>query len=254
MKKTVLLFIAGIMVFLSSCETTKEISLQKDGSGVLVTTNDMSGLIGLAKMSGQGTDEMNKFGDKAIDTVISLNDILDSVPELSSADKDLIRNGSLGLTMNLKNEKFVTKLNFPFNSPGDIDKLDKLSAKMAGEVLKKQMANTGENLPPELAGAGMPKGSFEDYFITTYSKGLIERKLIAEKYTHVNEDEAMVAMKQMASMGIGNTTLIINLPVPAKKAEGNSLTISDDKKKVTITSNAEDFFSDGKKFEFRVEF
>lgn len=55
-------------------------------------------------------------------------------------------------------------------------------------------------------------------------------------------------------MGIGNSTLIINLPKPAKKTEGKNVKLSDDKKKVTITSSAEDFFDDAAGLEFKIEY
>ena len=45
-----------------------------------------------------------------------------------------------------------------------------------------------------------------------------------------------------------------NLPKPAKKAEGKNVKLSEDKKKVTITTSAEDFFEDVSKLEFRIEY
>ena len=64
----------------------------------------------------------------------------------------------------------------------------------------------------------------------------------------------MQGMKEMAGMGMGKTTVIINLPNAAKKVQGAGVTLSEDKKKVTIVSSLEDFFDDAKKMEYRIEY
>ena len=53
MKKLLGLLLIGSALAMTSCETTREIRLTTDGSGTMVTTTDMSGLIGIAKMSGR---------------------------------------------------------------------------------------------------------------------------------------------------------------------------------------------------------
>lgn len=252
MKKIVLLCITGITLILAGCETTKEISLNKDGDGTLVSTTDMSGLIGFAKMSG-GAAELEKAGDVSIDTVVALSDKLDSLSNLSPKDKELLKTGTLALTIDVKKEKLVTKLQLPFKEPGEIGTLDKLSSTVGQEVLKKTMDGAGENAPPDMNNM-LPKKSIEDYYTTTYSKGLIERKLDAAKYATVPDDEEMKALKQMSSMGLGAIKLIINLPSPVKKATGKTLSVSDDKKTVTVMSSVEDFFEKGSDLEFRVEY
>ena len=234
---------------MTSCETTREISFNQDGSGKLVTTTDMSSLIGIAKMSGK---EMDK-ADKAIDTTIALDKMVDSIPDLSADEKELVKKGTLGLNMNMSEEKLITKLEFPFSNAGQISKLDQVSAKVMQQAMKKQ-AGGAEGAPP-IPDDDMPKGSMDDYFTTTYEKGIIEKKHIPEKYATVGEDKSMQALKEMAGQGMPmNTTLIFNLPKPAKKAEGKNVKLSEDKKKVTITSSIDDFFDDITKLEFKIEY
>jgi hypothetical protein len=65
----------------------------------------------------------------------------------------------------------------------------------------------------------------------------------------------MQSLKQMSSMGSPiNVNYIINLPRPAKKAEGKALKLSDDKKKVTVSVTSDDFFEDPSKFEYKIEY
>lgn len=252
MKKLFDLLLIGSALAMTSCETTREISFNADGSGTMVTTTDMSGLIALAKMSGQGK-EIEKQ-DKAIDTTINLDKMVDSIPDLSTEEKDLAKKGKLGLNLDMGEEKLVTKLHFPFSNTGEISKLDQLSAKVMQQTMKKQMGAGGDSAPP-IPADEMPKGSMDEYFTTTYAKGIIEKKHIAEKYKDVENDKGMQAMKEMAGEGMPmNTTLIFNLPRPAKKAEGKNVKLSEDKKKVTILSSVEDFFDDVTKLEFRIEY
>jgi hypothetical protein len=246
------LLLVGAVLVLTSCETTKEITFNPDGSGTMVTTTDMSGLIALAKMSGQGK-ELEK-DDKAIDTTIALDKLVDSIPELNDEQRTLAKKGKLGLNISLADEKMMTKLHFPFSNASEISKLDELSAKVMEQTMKKQMGGDADSASPIPADA-LPKASMDDYFTMTYSKGLIERKVIAEKYAKVDDDKGMQSLKEMASEGMPmNTTLIFNLPKPAKKVEGKNAKLSEDKKKVTIVSSADDFFDDVAKMEFRIEY
>lgn len=248
MKKLLGLLLMGGSLALISCETTREISFNKDGSGKMVTTTDMSSLIGIAKMSGKDMDKE----DKALDTTITLDKMVDSIPDLSADEKDLVKRGILGLNINMKEEKLITKLEFPFTSAMQIAKLDQVSTKVMQQAMKKQ-ATAGE--APSIPDDEMPKASMDDYFTITYGKGVIEKKHIPEKYATVGEDKGMQALKEMAGQGMPmNTTLIYNLPKPAKKAEGKNVKLSEDKTKITITSSVDDFFDDVTKLEFKIEY
>ncbi|HET9433582.1 MAG TPA: hypothetical protein VFO37_07480, partial [Chitinophagaceae bacterium] len=220
---------------LVSCETTREITLNADGSGTLVTTTDMSGLIAIAKMSGQGKDIDST--EKSVDTTISLNSIADSIPGLSATEKDLVKKGKLGLNLNMNDEKLFTKLEFPFTSTNQISVLDQLSTRVMEQAMKKQMDGGSENAPP-IPTDELPKANMDDYFTVTYSKGIIEKKHIPEKYAGVGEDKGMQSLKEMAGEGMPmNTTVIYNLPKPVKKVTGKNAKLSEDKKKVTIANS-----------------
>jgi hypothetical protein len=249
MKKLLGLLVIGGALAMTSCETTREISFNADGGGKLVTTTDMSSLIGIAKMSGKDIDKE----DKAIDTTIALDKMVDSIPDLSPEEKELVKKGVLGLNMNMSEEKLITKLEFPFTNAAQIARLDQVSAKVMQQAMKKQAAQ-GEGAP-SIPDDEMPKGSMDDYFTTTYGKGTIEKKHIPEKYATAGDDKSMQALKEMAGQGMPmNTTLIFNLPNPVKKAEGKNVKVSDDKKKVTITNSIDDFFDDVTKLEFKIEY
>ena len=248
------LLLAGIVLTMASCEITREITLNQDGSGKLSNTIDMSSVIGMAKMAGQGKD-MEKLEKQQIDTTISLEKIVDSIEGLSAEEKTLAKKGTLDFKMNMEQEKFVARTQFPFSDPSQLQKLATVSQKAVQQAMKKQMAAGGENAPPGLADNQFPEGSVDDYYAMTYTKNSIEKKLLADKYAKVGEDKGVQALKEIAGQGLPiTTTVIINLPRPAKKTTGKNITLSDDKKKVTISEPMDDFFDDGKNFEYKIEF
>ncbi|MDP4262097.1 MAG: hypothetical protein Q8941_06155 [Bacteroidota bacterium] len=256
MKKFLALIFAGTAVMITGCETTHEISLNENNSGTMQTTTDLSGLIGMAKMSGQGK-ELEKAGDKAIDTTIMLDKAADSLKDITAEERALVKKGKLNFQMNIPAEKFIVKLQFPFSDPGEISRLEQLSSKLVQQALKKQLAESAKEGTDSgmMPGADdIPQSSVDDYYTTTYAKGMIQKKLNKEKYATVGNDEGMKALKEMAGMGLGNSTIIINLPRPAKKAEGKNLKLSDDKKKVMITNSVEDFFDDAPSLEFSIDY
>ena len=253
MKKLLGLLFIGSALALVSCETTREITLKADGSGTLVTTTDMSGLIAIAKMSGQGKEIDSS--EKSVDTTIFLDKVVDSIPDLTPAERELVKKGKLGLNLSMADEKLFTKLQFPFTSTNQISVLDQLSAKVMQQAMKKQMEGDDSGTTPPIPTDEMPKANMDEYFTITYAKGLIEKKHIPEKYADVANDKGMQSLKEMAGEGMPmNTTLIFNLPKPVKKAEGKNVKLSDDKRKVTIVNSVEDFFNDVTKLEFRIEY
>ncbi|HEY6503483.1 MAG TPA: hypothetical protein VIZ28_05855 [Chitinophagaceae bacterium] len=249
MKKLLLSFIACAF-FLTGCfEITDEITLKENGSGVLTSTNDMSMLISMLKGMG-GADAAGD--DRPTDTTVSLLKVVDSISTLTPEEKELAKKGKLDIIMNLTDEKMITRLEIPFSKTEQIEKIKSLSSKISNYFIGK---NIGEGMPPGM-GDKMPSSDpINDYFITTYSKGIIEKKLNKEKYAGLENDEAMTGIKEMSDNGMPvSSTIIINLPRPAKSVTGKGATLSEDKRKVTIKNSSEDFFDDASSLEFKIEY
>ncbi len=250
MKKMLYSLLMVSSLFLVGClETTQEVTIHEDGSGTASYTTDMSALIGMIKMMGGGEDL--KGMNQVLDSTIAMSSIADSIPDLSDTEKGLMNKGEVKVNLDIKQEKFMTKLNFPFGSVTDIHTCNQLAGKVVGQALKGQGGLgdlSGEGGSPEMS-------SFEKYFQTIYSNGRIEKKLIKEKYEHVDEDEFFKSMKEASGMGLAmKANYIINLPRQASKAEGKGITLSEDKKKITIAVDMDDFFDEPAKFEYIIEY
>lgn len=258
MKKVLFTFLSASVIFLTSClETVQEISLNADGSGTISTTSDMGVILGMAKSMGGG-DQMEKMGGKKVDTTFALLGMIDTAQNISDDEKALMKDGTLTLKMSLLDEQFNTKIYLPFTNPNQIEKLNKLSNKVIGSSIKDQMANS----PMGEAGEGMQgmgdipdATSFDDYFDIKFTDDKIERTINKEKYAKAGADEYLAGIKQATSMGIPVTsTLIINLPRPAEKVEGINAKLSEDKMKLTVKVDIDDFFDHPEKMEFKVKF
>ena len=88
-----------------------------------------------------------------------------------------------------------------------------------------------------------------------FSNGVIAKTLNKEKYAKAGDDEYLKGVKEAAGMGLSmKANYIINLPRPAKKAEGAGVTLSADRKRVTISVGIDDFFDEPSKLEFKIEY
>ena len=251
MKKIVLSLLAGTVMLTGCLETTQEVTLTENGGGTLSTTSDMGMLLGMAKQMGGGA-ELENAGDKAMDTTIYFGANADSIPDMSAEDKALLKKGSMNMKFNIKNDEFKTKLNFPFSNADELVRFNQLTGKMLSLAMKDQMGDS----PMGGLGGQMPAfSSFDDYFILEISSGELKKKLNKEKYAAVASDEFLNGLKEAAGMGIPvGATYVFNLPRPAEKVEGTNVQLSDDKKKVTVKVELDDFFEHPEKFEFKIKY
>jgi len=251
MKKPASLFIITCCILLVGCfETTQDLTINKDGSGIFTNTTDLSNMIAFIKQ--MGGDEADKMQDT--DTTISLTGVADSIAGLTADQKRIVNKGTMKLTLNMQNEKLLVKLNFPFERLTDVELLKDVLPKLSVSALKKLPG--GDQMPAGTGGADSSTiKTFDNFFDDTFSKKIISRTLNKAKYATAADNEFMKSIQQMSGMGSPvKVNYVINLPRPAKKVQGKSVKLSDDKKKVTVSVTSDDFFDDPSKFEYQTEY
>ena len=258
MKKILLTFLSATVLLFTSClETIQEITLKADGSGTISNASDMGAILGLVKNMGGGA-ELEKIAGSKEDTTIALAGMIENIEGMSAEEKALMENGTMERKMNLAEGQLSTKLSFSFKNHKEISSLNKLTNKLIGSGMKDMMVN----MPMGGAGEGVPglddmpdPSSFDDYFDMKYTDDKIERTINKEKYANAESDEYLKGIKQASAMGIPVTaTLIINLPRPVEKLEGVNAKLSEDKMKVTVKVDIDDFFDHPERLEFKVKF
>lgn len=255
MKQFLSLLAVAFCITLTGCfDTTSEITIAANGSGNVSTTTDMSAMIGLAKMGGQN-EQLDEIKDKKIDTTMSLAPLADSMKSLTAEEKELVKKGTLGFNMSFADEKLIIKSAMPFNKIEQLSTVMGLSGRMLEAAAEKGMGKKGEGEAGAEDDEKMPALPFDEYYTLTFKKGSISRKLLADKVKDVDTNEAAQTMKQMSSFGLNaKNTFVIHLPSAAKKAEGKGVTLSEDKKTVTVVADAETFFDAPADLEFLIEY
>jgi len=239
---------------LTACETTQEITVDKNGGGRVKNTTDMSSAMAMVKQfapQDSGSQKLN------LDTSLALASIADSITTLKPEEKKLVKKGNWAIKVNAGEEKFLSVLEYPFEKPEQIDAINTALMATIQNKLMDKMMKSGAPLPPGMDQKANPgeQSSIEDYFELKIKDGLIEKKLRKEKYANVESDQSIMGLKNASSMGAPiKNNYVINLPRPAKKVEGKAAKLSADKKIVTVSATGDDFFDDPSKFEYKIEY
>ena len=266
MKRLIGLIACIGLFILSGCfDTVDETTINDDGSGTVYNSVDMSKMI--SALAAMGGEEKMKGAEKIKgDTIVYLKDIKDSLGKLTDAEKKLLEKGKAHIVLNMKEERFSISFTVPFAKASDITPINEALGKASGKIMQRLV----EKIMPEEEKAkmkdkdddeDMPMGnedgtpSISSYFQTTYEKNKMIKKVNKEVFAKLQDDESLKQVKEMSQMGMAmNLKTVINLPRPAKKAVGKGVTLSDDKKKVTIEGTLDDFFEDPSKFEYEIEY
>jgi len=260
MNKRISVYLAVPLLLLTGClEVTQNLTINKDGSGVISSTTDLRQVVTLAmQMAGDKIKEQKKN----MDTTVQFKTLFDSATNMSAANKELLKNGLVHVVMRMDDNKYLITSTIPFKKMVDIEKINTamqkdVSGRFLDNALKEAMkqSNAGDTSSIPEPRQTPPLSLPENYFILTCKNGLISRTADKIKLALLDQDEMLNQMKQIGSMGAPlKTNFVIQLPRPAKKFEGKNLTLSDDKKTVTISNELNDLFEDPTLFEFRVEY
>jgi len=241
--------------FTGCLDIDETIEISKDGSGDLTVNMDMSQMVELLQ-NYVGKDEMAKKGMEKMDTTIWMKNIIDTSSKIPADKKALLRNGTVGIKLNMDEKVFKTKMQFPFTN---LDNLQKLYAAMGdgtlgGANLFKGMAPGGQ----DGAGGDMPSpdiNQFNGIYDFTSKDGLLTKKLNPAKWKDLQNNPQMAQMKQAGQMGVEILyTTTIKLPRPVKKVDNPLAKLSDDKKTVTIKYNLVEVFEHPEQFGYTVEY
>jgi hypothetical protein len=254
------------LVIFSGCfDTVEEVTINDNGSGTYISTLDMGKILGMAKSFGGDNKELKDLEKTRIDTLVNLKEFRDSIKNLSGAEKKMLETGTLRIKMDAKEELFSLAFSFPFSKPAEIAEIKKLLGKTKNDILEDRMKDLMSSDDEKAKGlfdgkdmGGDPEGmdvSIDGYYTMAYEKNKIVRKLNKEKAAHIEDDKSLKSLQEMGQMGFAtNVKTIINLPKPAKKAEGKGVKLSEDKKKVTIEGTLDDFFEDPAYYEYEIEY
>jgi hypothetical protein len=260
-----LIGLSALLIFTGCFDTEEEVTIKDNGSGIYASSMDMGKIIGMLKAFGGEEKEMKEIAQLKTDTLIFFKDIKDSLKNLNTAEKKIIAPGTLRVKIDAEDEQCSFIFSIPFSKTEEIGNIRSVLDKAKQDILRNGMKNKfpkkdGENkglFGKEIDedGDGEMGAEIDGYFTTVYGKDKLTRKVKKEKIANIEEDKSLTTLKEMSQMGMSmNMKTIINLPKPAKKAEGKGVKLSNDRKKVTIEGTLDDFFEDASYFEYEIEY
>ncbi|MBS1566612.1 MAG: hypothetical protein JST39_19670 [Bacteroidetes bacterium] len=250
-----ILFILSIPFVLASCmDTREELVIQKDGSGTLAVKADLSKMVEMVKSMANDSDIQKQGLGRAFDTTMLLKSFLDTAQGIPEEEKNLLRDGSLHINLNVKENLGKFEMLLPYSST---DKLPKLYASLneGAGGLKGMMGKMGGNSGDQ--GQKNDKGlpQITSVYDITVKKGLFSRKVNKARYESFSQGMKLDQLKQLSGMlGAMSYTFVLTLPQPVKKTSNQKAVLSGDKKTVTLTSDLLECFEHPEMLELEIEY
>lgn len=256
--KKILVFVSLLTFGLAGCfDAEEDVTIKADGSGIFKNTMDMSGLFDMIQMAAMMDTSANSkalkdFADKDIDSTVSLRSFTDTATALTAEEKSLLQDGSMHININQENKIFKITMSYPFRKVEDLQKILELQQSDRGfNPFKKSNDSTAKGAISD--EADLP--SADQMMMVSYREGVIERKLDEQKVAALKNKEGADELKNMEEMLSAVTFgTVIHLPKPVKSAQGDKVSVSDDKKTVRIKYTLLDLKTNPKSLEFKVEY
>jgi hypothetical protein len=258
MKKAIVSLLIALVAFVvTSCfETTEEVTINESGSGLYQANIDLSGFflfIDMMKAMDTSASASNKPAMQSLDTVVYMKSFTDTASNLTKEEKALVHDATMHMVMKEKEKVFKINISYPYSKPADVQKIIRLNqsnSNLIGKALKDKTSMPEENQQQQPA---MP--DFSSVYDVVYQKGMLEKKLNAEKLQKFQSDENYATLKQMKEMfATSAMNTVIHLPKAAKKAEGPNVKLSGDKKTVTINATLGDIFDQPDLLSYHIEY
>lgn len=253
-----LLPVAFIFCLTGCIEINEQIDVKANGSGQWVTKMDMSQLLDMMQTY-MGKDEMDKqLPSRKMDTTISFKSFVDTSTTISPEKKALLRDGKIGMKLNMDEKMFKTEMSFPFTSLSNLQKLyTSLGDGSIGttDLLKSLTAGKSDSASPVGNMQSPDITQFNNIYDFKCKDGFISRKVNQEKFKALMDNPQLSQMKDAGNMGIEVPyTITINLPRAVKRVDNPLAKLSDDKKTVTIKYNLIEMINTPQKFEYSIEY
>jgi hypothetical protein len=209
-----------------------------------------------------GEEKMAEQGlDRAIDTVINFASKMDSDKNLTAEQKALMKEGKMRLQLNMKEKLFKVDMNIPYKDFTTLQKLlsgGGVTGAALSDVMKDVFSNDNDKKNDTIAeekDMAPNMDDFSNFYDVTVKKGLISRKVNADKFKALSEKPEMQQMEQLTNSGMEILyTTTIKLPRPVKNSDNPLFKLSDDKKTITMKYNMLEMLKTPEKFNYTIEY
>jgi hypothetical protein len=244
-----LLIVLLPFAFASCMDTREELVVKSDGSGTLTVKTDMSKMVGMMKTFASDSDIKSQGLDRPFDTVMLVKSYVDTAQGMAAGEKEVLRNGQLHLSLDVKASTGKLDMLFPFVSADQIPLVYEGMSTTAGS-LKDIM---GKSNPGQQDDKSLPQ--ITTVYDISVKNGLYSRKVNKERYQVFSQTLNLDQLKQIASVvGPMNYTLVVTLPRPIKKAGNAKAVLSNDRKTATLSNDLLETFEHPELMELELEY
>ncbi|MEP7256673.1 MAG: hypothetical protein ABI666_12915 [Ferruginibacter sp.] len=260
----ILTIIAGFffLTALSSCIDMEEnIVINSDNSGTYSVSIDMGKMITMLKQMGQDKETEVKAFEKK-DSTIYLKDLILATDSLTSAEKELYKDGFVHIKADEANGEMKIVMTCPFKKIGQLPEikenflkvLDKLKA--FDNISDKSKDPEMQEGKGEMANKLMTPGNSKNYAFTAEPGKITNAIINIEDYKkEILTDSMATAMQQLTAI-IGEMTYktTITTPKEIKKYSGSNAGLSESKKTITFKNTFTDMIEHPEKLSYKVEY
>lgn len=249
-----LLSLASILLFLSSCSIHEEINLSEEGKGYYKMSVDMSQAIEMMKGMGGKEQIPDSVANKIMDSSFSMRSQIDSAgTEFTDTEKKFFYMGTMHMKMNMKENMMKMDLNYPIANTKELQQFFVVYTKVDSVSKLKQKENPDVNkdptdmaVSPDLFSS-LPANN-KPYIITDTS---IERIVVTKEDLTKQMGDMQGGEMFMSQMSYSIT---ITLPRPVKRIGGKNLKLQEDKKTVLVSLSFADMMSNPADGGFKIVF
>lgn len=240
--KSFLLFII-LIISLTSCMFTEEISINNNGSGTYSFKMDMGKM--MESLSGMSPSDSLK-SPEVLDTIVLFRDLLeenkDSIANLNKEDKEIIEAlKDLKLHMQVDEEKGKMLMDFKLDFK-DISELKNMEQKIAKAQALNEQKKDDKSMPSKADVTYKFDGK-------TFIREVTLKDLSEDKLKEVDE-----SIKQSSTFLEGSVyRLVYHFEKEIKNVSFKGATISDDKKTMTIEMPMDSIIKNPKLLNFKVK-
>jgi hypothetical protein len=257
MKKFLCLITLCCFILWGCFETNQDVTINADGSGVFKTTMNIGGMFDMIEMlkamDTSSNEKMSAFGQKAVDTMINMKDIVDTSTTMSAEEKRLLREGTVHMKINPDDKEFIMSFSYPYKNFSDLNQIFKLQQQ--GKTGLSMLGKDKKGLPGMDDENAPPIGEMDKAFTYTWKDGLLERTIDKSIVDKMIPDEQKDQMEQAGEMlDQMKMNMSFHLPRPVKSFTGDRVKLSADKKTVTINTTYKEMFEAPKSLNYHIEY
>ena len=255
MKKTVLYFIFGIALCLSSCNVHEEISFSVDGSVSYKMQYNIS------KMMIGETMNFEASGFPS-DTVISLKELGESggsKAEYPEQEEDIANIAPLFLTVNSNDEDIAFSISGNFDDIAAMQQSMKSFTRLSEKESEKKRATEGETV--DMTQELLHSAISQEGVIYSFSENSFTRKASnissdSDESSDLDETLSNIIGGNMLSemLPLGKYIMKYNFPRKVKSVDNSNAIISEDRKSVVIEYSLSEIMASPQGLDISVEF